>query len=238
MISLQKDLEFDTKEEFSTFLDSIGVTKKLGYGKDGVVYDLGHDNSRVIKIGNLKASFGPKVAKRFKQETEIGVGVGLVGLGPKVYGYGTIKVGNKYGTYIILEKLQEISKTSGFLCDPKVQKEFVSLFIRLSELGILNKDSNPRNYMTTPDGTLKLIDFGYAVPGNTYEKALETNISTAIMAAGSTTGLFRNCPDTTPLVKELLKYSNKKNIVTFRTVVFNIKGKPTVLKENDLKTLQ
>src|SRR5574343_2065901 len=194
--------------------------KELGSGRDGTVYEY-KDSKSIIKCSKLYKTIGKPTWSRYFNEVSIGQNVGSAKLGPKIYKYGInyFKKENKYNTFIVMERFYPIDKSK--ICN--MQNDFVDLFVKLSNLGIVNDDPNPSNYMTTSTGALKMIDFGRAkyVPP---KEALSKNMTCAILTALSMNGLFKNCNDCSVLVDNLIKHCNEDNIKTLGIMPFRING--------------
>ena len=193
--------------------------KELGSGRDGTVYE--YKDKTIIKCSKLYKTIGKPTLSRYFNEVSIGQDVGSAKLGPKIYKYGInyFKKENKYNTFIVMERFYPIDKSK--ICN--MQKDFVDLFVKLSNLGIINDDPNPSNYMTTSTGALKMIDFGRAkyVPP---KEALSKNMTCAILTALSMNGLFKNCNDCSVFVDNLIKHCNEDNIKTLGIMPFRING--------------
>ncbi|HET7052307.1 MAG TPA: serine/threonine-protein kinase [Solirubrobacterales bacterium] len=143
------------------------LERLLGRGGMASVW-LGHDENLdrpvAIKVLSDTIAADPEFVARFRREARVAAGLShpnLVG----VYDYA--EEGER--PYLVMELVpgddlkSAVSRGTAVDCE-KVARELLSAVAHIHAAGILHRDIKPENILITPDGVVKLIDFGIALP--------------------------------------------------------------------------
>jgi eukaryotic-like serine/threonine-protein kinase len=173
-----------TQVQIGEKLGSFRIESVLGSGAMGVVYrGTNEKNGRAaaVKVVAGELTAGKKIVERFEREAEILQQFRH----PNIVRF--LAVGRYKGTsYIAMEFVEGVTLEK-VIADrgPLPWREVVELGIQICEAlhyahehGVVHRDLKPSNLMVTPDGKIKLTDFGIA-------KDLD---ATALTATGRTLG--------------------------------------------------
>ncbi len=147
-------------------IDGYRISHKLGEGATAVVYQATHcDFEDVVAIKFLRSEFkDAELMARLGQEIAIGKDLNHKNL-VRLFGFGTFRE----APYLVVEYV------AGEPLEERVKRGPVDLLFAISVLaqacegleyaharGIVHRDLKPANIFVTPDGTVKILDFGLA----------------------------------------------------------------------------
>src|ERR1700739_4584924 len=150
-----------------TLLSHYRVVEQIGAGGMGVVF-LARDEQleRDVAIKVLPAGMLSEETahKRFRREALVLARLNHPNIGV-VYEFG-----NQDGTdFLAMELVSGVSLDHKLAGGPLLQKEVLRLGVQLAdglvaahEQGVIHRDLKPANLRLTPDGRLKILDFGLA----------------------------------------------------------------------------
>lgn len=172
------------------------------------VYSIDKSDKSII-IGSNE-NMDSYMIKLFKKEVKFAIyfGNGQLEVGPKVYRYGLINIGDKSRTFIVVDKIMPLGE--GVWCVPKIQEEFVQLYMKMSKHSIIHGESSPDSFMLN-NGKLVIIDYSFTRRAKNVGEATRENLNKCIWLAGVDNfryGIFNGaCEDCTPFLNELKKYA-------------------------------
>jgi predicted Ser/Thr protein kinase len=210
-----------TQVQIGEKLGSFRIDSVLGSGAMGIVYrGTNEKNGRAaaVKVVSGELTAGKKVVERFEREAEILQQFRH----PNIVRF--LAVGRFKGTsYIAMEFVEGVTLEK-VLGDrgPLPWREVVELGIQICdalhyahEHGVVHRDLKPSNLMVTPDGKIKLTDFGIA-------KDLD---ATALTATGRTLGTAAYMSP--EQIRGTPAVSHKTDLYTLGVVLYQmLAGKP------------
>jgi len=149
------------------------VTEKVGAGGMADVYkaiDETLGRTVAVKVMHTKYASDPTFTQRFRQEAQAAANLQSPNI-VNIYDWG--QEGNFY--YIVMEyvrgtDLKSIIRQKGPLTSRQVAEigtQISSALTTAHGYDIIHRDVKPHNVMVTPDGMVKVMDFGIARAGNT-----------------------------------------------------------------------
>ncbi|MCL2819134.1 MAG: protein kinase, partial [Actinomycetia bacterium] len=149
------------------------ITEKIGTGGMADVYkaiDETLGRAVAVKVMHSKYASDPSFTQRFRQEAQAAANLQSPNI-VNIYDWG--QEGDYY--YIVMEyvrgtDLKTIIKQKGSLTSKQVAEIGAQVCSALSVAhgyDIIHRDIKPHNIMVTPDGMVKVMDFGIARAGNT-----------------------------------------------------------------------
>lgn len=151
------------------------ILKPIGRGGMGVVYlaeTTGGKNARVaLKIlPPRKAAAEPRTKARFLREVAIGRSLPKADNIAQVYETGIVDgVAFIAMEYVAGRTVKSVVTTNGALAIDAAARVFHGVALGLTAVhakGYVHRDVKPSNIMITPDGSAKLVDFGFALKKN------------------------------------------------------------------------
>jgi len=143
------------------------LERLLGRGGMASVWlarDLVLDRPVAIKVLSDTIASDPEFVARFRREAQVAAGLShpnLVG----VYDYAE----GEERPYLVMEHVpgdnlaERVSKGAEIDCEG-LARELLGALAHIHAAGILHRDVKPQNVLIAPDGGVKLIDFGIALP--------------------------------------------------------------------------
>jgi len=149
------------------------ITEKIGTGGMADVYkaiDETLGRAVAVKVMHTKYASDPSFTQRFRQEAQAAANLQSPNI-VNIYDWG--QEGDYY--YIVMEyvrgtDLKSVIKQKGALTSRQVAEIGAQVCNALSVAhgyDIIHRDIKPHNIMATPDGMVKVMDFGIARAGNT-----------------------------------------------------------------------
>ena len=153
--------------------DGYVFVRKLGMtGRDGNVSCVKYKNRRQYAKKQFRKN---RSTKAIKMEAMLQQKAAKSGLSP------TVKEFNLNSKYIIMDVIDgesmyaRMKKNNGKLT-VKQQKELLTIFSKLDEIGIFHMDPNPLNFLFDNRDKLYIIDFGFAAKINTKRHGDSPNV--------------------------------------------------------------
>ena len=150
-------------------LDGAKVGKILGVGSFAIVFELHdpQDKGRSLAVKVLKRSILSKNSDRenesFRREVDIGMRLEHPNI-TRIHRFAE----RPSTRFVVLEKVPGAT-LSAYIDRPLTLKQYQNLFAPLSagldyahRMGVIHRDLKPENIMVSPDGSLKILDFGLA----------------------------------------------------------------------------
>ena len=163
------------------------VVSQLGRGGMGVVYK-GRDESLnrfvAIKVLTEKLSDDPTYLQRFVREAQAAAALSHPNV-VQIYFTGQDDEGHPYFVmeYVPGQSLDHVLRSEGRVDNPRASQLMMQAANGLAaahELGIIHRDIKPANLMLDERGTLKIADFGLALPAGA-----ETQLTATGMFVGT-----------------------------------------------------
>ncbi|HEX3242843.1 MAG TPA: serine/threonine-protein kinase [Solirubrobacterales bacterium] len=204
----------------SELKDRYQLKRMLGHGGMASVW-LGHDHTLdrpvAIKVLSDAIAFDPGFLARFRREARVAAQLShpnLVG----VYDYSD----GPERPYLVMEYVPggslaaRISEESPVDCR-KIAIELLGAVAHIHAAGIVHRDIKPHNILLTPDDTVKLIDFGIALPPD----------ATALTATGQILGTERYAA---PEVRQGMPATERSDLYSCGVVLRSCPGESSALE--------
>jgi Tol biopolymer transport system component/tRNA A-37 threonylcarbamoyl transferase component Bud32 len=174
------------------------VTAQIGEGGMGAVYrarDTRLDRDVALKVITFAMSGDPEREARFQREAKTLASLQHPNIA-SIYGYEEVD-GLRF---LVMELVEGQDLSERLLAGPVPEDEAIEIIRRVADglteahrNGIVHRDLKPANIMVTPDGTVKIMDFGLArvTAGDAEEssdQALSPTITAAMTQAGTILG--------------------------------------------------
>jgi serine/threonine protein kinase len=170
--SVDRELTTDDRRadqaRLGTIVDGFRLVELLGRGGAASVYRAEHEDGRKVAVKVLHPEHGgdSRARRRLLREAYVANRIGHPNV-PRVLGDGMTA---DDAAYLIVElcegKTLEAKRDDpgGITCDDLVRwtDELLDVLAVAHELGIVHRDIKPQNLMITPEGQLKVLDFGIA----------------------------------------------------------------------------
>jgi serine/threonine protein kinase len=159
----------DQREVVARIGSNIGrfrIGRLMGRGGMGSVYeawDTENDRTVAIKLVNEIFALDPERIRRFRKEANAASRVSHPNV-PKLYEL--VEFDNEH--LIVMEFVEGVSLRQ-FMADPippekslDIAAQIASALVAAHSAGVVHRDIKPENIILTPDGTVKVLDFGLA----------------------------------------------------------------------------